>query len=408
MAKQCPRAGACGACQLNGVKYSTQLSRKQAYVESLLSCFGPVAPILGMENPFHYRNKVQSVFGLNSKGEVINGIYRLGTHKLIPIRDCMIEDEEADSILETIKALVKARGIEPYDEDRQVGAIRHVLIRRAVSTNQSLVVIVSGSPKFRPKESFAQEIARRHPSVKGVLLNVNAEKTSMVLSDAPCKLIWGRGWIEDELCGLRFRISAKSFYQVNAVQAAKLYTIAMRMARFSGKETVIDAYCGTGTIGLISSRWGAGRVIGIELNESAVADAIENASINGISNATFLCGDASAILKDMAKGHVWLGQDGALVGIDPENKAGYTQISKADVLFMDPPRSGSDERFLSSVIKISPKTIVYISCNPQTLARDLRYLTINGPYRMVGAQPVDLFPQTEHVEVVALLTLTTN
>ncbi len=408
MAKQCPRAGACGACQLNGVKYSTQLSRKQAYVESLLSCFGPVAPILGMENPFHYRNKVQSVFGLNSKGEVINGIYRLGTHKLIPIRDCMIEDEEADSILETIKALVKARGIEPYDEDRQVGAIRHVLIRRAVSTNQSLVVIVSGSPKFRPKESFAQEIARRHPSVKGVLLNVNAEKTSMVLSDAPCKLIWGRGWIEDELCGLRFRISAKSFYQVNAVQAAKLYTIAMRMARFSGKETVIDAYCGTGTIGLISSRWGAGRVIGIELNESAVADAIENASINGISNATFLCGDASAILKDMAKGHVWLGQDGALVGIDPENKADYTQISKADVLFMDPPRSGSDERFLSSVIKISPKTIVYISCNPQTLARDLRYLTINGLYRMVGAQPVDLFPQTEHVEVVALLMLTTN
>ena len=406
MAKQCPRAGACGACQLNGVKYSTQLSRKQASVESLLSCFGPVAPILGMENPFHYRNKVQSVFGLNSKGEVINGIYRLGTHKLIPIRDCMIEDEEADSILETIKALVKARGIEPYDEDRQVGAIRHVLIRRAVSTNQSLVVIVSGSPKFRPKESFAQEIARRHPSVKGVLLNVNAEKTSMVLSDAPCKLIWGQGWIEDGLCGLRFRISAKSFYQVNAVQAAKLYTIAMRMARFCGKETVIDAYCGTGTIGLISSRWGAGRVIGIELNESAVADAIENASINGISNATFLCGDASAILKDMAKGHVWLGQDGALVGMDPENKAGYTQISKADVLFMDPPRSGSDERFLSSVIKISPKTIVYISCNPQTLARDLRYLTINGSYRMVGAQPVDLFPQTEHVEVVALLTLT--
>ncbi len=405
MAKQCPRAGACGACQLNGVKYSTQLSRKQAYVESLLSCFGPVAPIIGMENPFHYRNKVQSVFGLNSKGEVINGIYRLGTHKLIPIRDCMIEDEEADSILETIKSLVKARGIEPYDEDRQVGAIRHVLIRRAVSTNQSLVVIVSGSPKFRPKESFAQEIAKRHPSVKGVLLNVNAEKTSMVLSDGPCKLIWGQGWIEDELCGLRFRISAKSFYQVNSVQAAKLYTIAMRMARLSEKETVIDAYCGTGTIGLISSRWGAGHVIGIELNESAVADAIENAALNGISNATFLCGDASAILKDMAKGHVWFGEDGNnLIGLDPPNKAGFTQISKADVLFMDPPRSGSDERFLSSVIKISPKTIVYISCNPQTLARDLRYLTINGPYHMVGAQPVDLFPQTEHVETVVLMS----
>ncbi len=404
MAKQCPRAGACGACQFNGVKYSTQLSRKQAYVESLLCCYGPVAPIIGMENPFHYRNKVQSVFGVNAKGEVVNGIYRLGTHKLIPIRDCMIEDEEADAILETIKALVKARGIEPYDEDRQVGAIRHVLIRRAVATNQSLVVIVSGSPKFRPKESFAQEIAKRHPSVKGVLLNVNNEKTSMVLSSAPCKLIWGQGWIEDELCGMRFRISAKSFYQVNATQAAKLYTIAMRMARFTGNETVLDAYCGTGTIGLIASRWGAGRVIGIELNPSAVADAVENATLNGVSNATFICGDASAVLKCMAKGHVWLGDGTALVGLDPSEPSDYTQISSVDVLFMDPPRSGSDERFLSSVIKLSPKTIVYISCNPQTLARDLRYLTTFGPYHMVGAQPVDMFPQTDSIETVALLT----
>ncbi len=404
MAKQCPRAGACGACQFNGVKYSTQLSRKQAYVESLLCCYGPVAPIIGMENPFHYRNKVQSVFGVNAKGEVVNGIYRLGTHKLIPIRDCMIEDEEADAILETIKALVKARGIEPYDEDRQVGAIRHVLIRRAVATNQSLVVIVSGSPKFRPKESFAQEIAKRHPSVKGVLLNVNNEKTSMVLSSAPCKLIWGQGWIEDELCGMRFRISAKSFYQVNATQAAKLYTIAMRMARFTGNETVLDAYCGTGTIGLIASRWGAGRVIGIELNPSAVADAVENATLNGVSNATFICGDASAVLKCMAKGHVWLGDGTALVGLDPSEPSDYTQISSVDVLFMDPPRSGSDERFLSSVIKLSPKTIVYISCNPQTLARDLRYLTTFGPYHMVGAQPVDMFPQTDSIETVVLLT----
>ena len=414
MAKQCPRAGACGACQFNGVKYSTQLARKQEYVESLLSCYGPVAPIIGMENPFHYRNKVQSVFGVNAKGEVVNGIYRLGTHKLIPIRDCMIEDEEADAILETVKALVKARGIEPYDEDRQVGAIRHVLIRRAVATDQSLVVIVSGSPKFRPKESFAQEIARRHPSVKGVLLNVNTEKTSMVLSEAPCKLIWGQGWIEDELCGLRFRISAKSFYQVNATQAAKLYTIAMRMAmgrggHFTGHETVLDAYCGTGTIGLIAASCGVGRVIGIELNESAVADAVENATLNGLSNATFLCGDASAVLKSMAKGHVWLSRGAsesgsALMGMDPETPADYTQISNVDVLFLDPPRSGSDERFLSSVIKLSPQTVVYISCNPQTLARDLRYLTTFGPYRMVGAQPVDMFPQTDSIETVVLLT----
>ena len=386
MAKQCPRAGACGACQLNGVKYSTQLARKQAFVEEQLGCFGPVAPIIGMENPFHYRNKVQSVFGLNSKGELINGIYRLGTHKLIPIRNCMIEDEEADSILETIRQLAKERGIEPYDEDLGTGVLRHVLIRRAVSTNQTLVVLVSGCPRFRPKDSFAQEIARRHPSVKGVLLHLNDEKTSMVLSSNPCKLIWGQGWIEDELCGLRFRISAKSFYQVNPTQAARLYTIAMRMARLSQTDVVVDAYCGTGTIGLIASKWGAGRVLGIELNPSAVEDARENAALNGIENASFVCGDASEVLKAMSKG--------SLEGYD----------STADVVFLDPPRSGSDERFLSSVIRLAPKTIVYISCNAQTLARDLRYLTTMGPYRMYGAQPVDMFPQTTHVETVALLT----
>lgn len=386
MAKQCPRAGACGACQLNGVKYSTQLARKQAFVEEQLGCFGSVAPIIGMENPFHYRNKVQSVFGLNSKGELINGIYRLGTHKLIPIRDCMIEDEEADSILETIRQLAKERGIEPYDEDLGTGVLRHVLIRRAVSTNQTLVVLVSGCPRFRPKDSFALEIARRHPSVKGVLLHLNDEKTSMVLSSNPCKLIWGQGWIEDELCGLRFRISAKSFYQVNPTQAARLYTIAMRMARLSQTDVVVDAYCGTGTIGLIASKWGAGRVLGIELNPSAVEDAHENAALNGIENASFVCGDASEVLKAMSKG--------SLEGYD----------STADVVFLDPPRSGSDERFLSSVIRLAPKTIVYISCNAQTLARDLRYLTTMGPYRMYGAQPVDMFPQTTHVETVALLT----
>jgi len=405
MAKQCPLAGSCGGCQLNGVKYSTQLARKQEYVHDLIGSFGPVAPILGMENPFHYRNKVQSVFGLNAKGALINGIYRQGTHKLIPVRDCMIEDIEASSILNTIRELAKSRGLEPYDEDLGTGALRHVLIRRAVNTNQTLVVFVSGSPKFRPKDSFALELVRRHESIKGVLVHLNNEKTSMVLGDGPCKLIWGQSWIEDEMCRLRFRISAKSFYQVNPTQAAKLYTIAMRMAHLTKTDTVVDAYCGTGTIGLIAASWGASRVVGIELNESAILDANENASLNGISNTSFICGDASEVLKSMSKGHVWLDQDGSsLIGVDPVEKPNYLQISKVDVLFMDPPRSGSDERFLSSVIKLSPKTIVYISCNPQTLARDLRYLTTFGPYRMYGAQPVDMFPQTSHIETVVLMS----
>ena len=381
MAKMCPKAGSCGACAFNGVKYSKQLEKKQNYVDDLLLPFGPVAPILGMEHPFFYRNKVQSVFGYNSRGEVVSGIYREGTHKIIPVYDCMIEDKEADSVLATVLDLVRSFGIPPYDEDEHTGAIRHVLIRRAVATDQTLVVLVSGSPRFKPKDAFIHEIVSRCPSVKTILLHINDQKTSMVISDGPVKVLYGDGWIEDEMCGLRFRISARSFYQVNATQAAKLYTIAMRMARFKGNESVIDAYCGTGTIGLIASSWGAGHVIGIELNPDAVEDAKANAELNNLSNVDFICADASVELKRMAKeGH------------------------KVDTVFLDPPRSGSDERFLASVIKLNPSTVIYISCNPETLARDLRYLTKMGPYHMVGAQPVDMFPQTSHVETVCLLT----
>lgn len=380
MAKMCPKAGACGGCALNGIKYSKQLEKKQAYVDDLLLPFGPVAPIIGMSEPFFYRNKVQSVFGYDKKGEIVSGIYREGTHKLIPVRDCMIEDQEADAVLATIRDLVKSFAIPPYDEDSHTGAIRHVLIRRAVATDQTLVVLVSGSPTFRPKDAFVREIVRRHPSVKTVLLHINNQDTSMVLTDGPIRTLYGEGFIQDNLCNLSFRISARSFYQVNATQAAKLYTIAMRMARFKGNENVIDAYCGTGTIGLIASSWGAGHVTGIELNPDAVEDAVFNASLNGLQNVSFICADASVEMKKMAK-------EGA----------------KVDVVFLDPPRSGSDERFLASLIKLSPKTVIYISCNPETLARDLRYLTKMGPYKMVGAQPVDMFPQTSHIETCVLL-----
>ena len=380
MAKMCPKAGACGGCALNGIKYSKQLEKKQAYVDDLLLPFGPVAPIIGMAEPFFYRNKVQSVFGYGQKGEIVSGIYREGTHKLIPVRDCMIEDQEADAVLATIRDLVKSFSIPPYDEDSHTGAIRHVLIRRAVATDQTLVVLVSGSPTFRPKDAFVREIVRRHPSVKTVLLHINNQDTSMVLTDGPIRTLYGEGFIQDNLCNLSFRISARSFYQVNATQAAKLYTIAMRMARFKGNENVIDAYCGTGTIGLIASSWGAGHVTGIELNPDAVEDAVFNASLNNLQNVSFICADASVEMKKMAK-------EGA----------------KVDVVFLDPPRSGSDERFLASLIKLSPKTVIYISCNPETLARDLRYLTKMGPYKMIGAQPVDMFPQTPHVETCVLL-----
>ncbi|MCF0238768.1 MAG: 23S rRNA (uracil(1939)-C(5))-methyltransferase RlmD, partial [Sphaerochaetaceae bacterium] len=380
MAKQCPKAGSCGACHYNGVKYSKQLKEKEEIVKSLIGSFGPVAPIVGMENPFYYRNKVQAVFGIGPKGDVIKGIYRLGTHKLIPIKDCMLEDQEADSVLETVKNLVKRYGLSIYDEDLRAGFLRHVLVKRAFATNQTMVVLVTGHSSFPQHKSFIRDLVLSHQSIRTVLLNVNNEKTSMVLSENPCKVLYGDGYIEEELCNLKFRISAKSFFQVNPTQARKLYNIAIRMAKLTGQEEVIDAYCGTGTIGLIAAANGAKNVIGIELNPQAVEDAKENALLNNINNASFVCGDSSDVLKEMAKAK-----------------------KLVDVVFLDPPRSGSDEKFLASVIKLSPKTIVYVSCNPVTLARDLRYLTSFGPYYMYGAQPVDMFPQTDSIETVVLL-----
>ncbi len=378
--KQCPKSGSCGACAFNGVKYSKQLQEKQKYVEKQIAKFGPVAPILGMADPFYYRNKIQSVFGTDSKGNIVNGIYRQGTHSIIPVSGCMLEDKEGDAVLSSVKEFVKKRKITAYDEDEHKGFLRHVLIRRGVATNQTMVVLVVSSFNFKQKNDFVRELTQKHPSVKTILLNRNTEQTSMVLSDEPEKIIYGDGYIVDELCGLHFRISAKSFYQVNPYQTAKLYTIAMRMARFKGNEKVIDAYCGTGTIGLIASQY-AKEVVGIELNPQAVADAENNAQINNISNVSFITADASLKLKEMAK-----------------NK------ESADVVFMDPPRSGSDERFLASLIKLSPKTIIYISCNPETLSRDLRYLCNMSNYSVIGAQPVDMFPQTSHLETVVLLS----
>ena len=381
MAKQCAKAGSCGGCCFNGVKYSVQLAKKQEYIQSLLGKFAPVAPIYSMVDPFYYRNKIQSVFGVNSKNQVICGIYRPGTHKLIDINGCMIENKNADKVLKSIKQLVKKFNISIYDEDAHTGFLRHVLIKIAVATNQIMVVFVTSSYDFRQGRSFIKQLVDLHPEIRSVLINKNDEDTSMVLSTQPVEILYGDGYIEDILCGLKFRISAKSFYQVNPAQAEKLFKTAMKMARFKGNEKVIDAYCGTGTIGLIAAKYGAGRVVGIELNPDAVNDAKTNAQINGIENADFICGDASQVLKNLAA-----------------NK------ESADIVFLDPPRAGSDERFLSSVIKLNPKTIIYISCNPLTLERDLRYMYKFSTYSVAGIQPVDMFPQTAHTEVVVLMS----
>lgn len=375
---KCNISKKCGGCQFQGIPYKEQLKKKQKKEQSLLGAYGKVRPIIGMENPYYYRNKVHAVFDRDRKGNIISGIYEEGTHRVVPVENCLIEDEKSQTIIWTIRGMLKSFKIRTYDEDTGYGLLRHVLIRRGFSTGEIMVVLVTGSPIFPSKNNFVKALRKAHPEITTVVLNVNDRQTSMVLGDRE-KPIFGPGFIKDRLCGCMFRISPKSFYQVNPVQTEILYQTAIDYAGLTGKETVIDAYCGIGTIGLIAAKK-ASKVIGVELNKDAVKDARINAKENKITNAAFYQGDAGRFMVEMA-----------------------AKGEKADVVFMDPPRAGSAERFLSSVVKLSPKKVIYISCNPETLARDLKYLTKHH-YKVEKIQPVDMFPFCDHVETVCSLS----
>ena len=373
----CPVAGKCGGCQLQNMTYERQLGFKEAKVVKLLGKYCHVDKIIGMEHPYHYRNKVQAAFGSTRGGRIISGVYQSKSHRIVCIDSCKIEDRKADEIIVTIRSMMPKYRMTAYNEDRGTGFLRHVLVKRGFKSGEIMVVLVTGTVVFPGKNAFVKELLEVHPEITTIIQNINNSDTSMVLGETE-KVLFGKGKITDTLCGCDFSISAKSFYQINPVQTEKLYMKAMEFAGLTGKETVIDAYCGIGTIGIVASKQ-AKEVIGVEVNRDAVHDAIENAKLNGIKNIRFYCADAGEFMTDMAA-------DG----------------EKADVVFMDPPRAGSDKAFLSSVITLNPKKIVYISCNPETQARDLAYLTRNG-YKVKKIQPVDMFPHTAHVETVVLL-----
>jgi len=279
--------------------------------------------------------------------------------------------------------------IKTYDEDTGYGLLRHVLVRRGFHSGEVMVVLVLGSPVLPSKNHFVMALRELHPEISTVIVNVNDKRTSMVLGDKE-SVIYGKGYIEDTLCGCTFRISPKSFYQVNPVQTELLYGKAIAYAALTGNETVVDAYCGTGTIGIIAAK-SAKKVIGVELNRDAVRDAVKNAKCNNVKNIEFYNADAGQFMVEMAEYRA---------DAKRGEKSGADEV---DVVFMDPPRAGSDEAFLSSVVTLAPKRVVYVSCNPETLARDLLYLTKHG-YRAQECQPVDMFPWTKHVETVVLLS----
>ncbi|MGN1197478.1 MAG: 23S rRNA (uracil(1939)-C(5))-methyltransferase RlmD [Acetatifactor sp.] len=375
--KLCPVANKCGGCQWIDKEYEEQLRMKETRFRKLMEPYCRPERIIGMENPLHYRNKVHAVFGEDRRHNIISGIYEEKSHRIVPVDSCMIENSKADEIIVSVRQLLKSFKIRPYNEDTGYGLLRHVLIRTGYATGQIMVVLVLASPVFPSKNNFVKALLKLHPEITTIVLNVNNRSTSMVLGDKE-QVIYGKGFIEDKLCEKTFRISPKSFYQVNPVQAEKLYQKAIEYACLTGKETVVDAYCGTGTIGIVAAS-GANKVIGVELNSDAVRDAVFNAKFNKVKNIEFYQNDAGKFLTGLAKQNVHV-----------------------DVVIMDPPRSGSTEEFLTSVVEVGADRVVYVSCNPDTMVRDLKFLKGKG-YEVRKCVAVDMFPFTEHVEVVTCL-----
>ena len=393
----CPVFDRCGGCQLLHMSEQAQAAFKQGICEERLGGFGKVRPILTAEHPQYYRNKVHAAFakkrvggkpvagGKNGKGgrptgrsKVISGIFEEESHKVIETKDCLIQDKKAAAYLATVRKLMEETHTEPYNEDTGRGTLRYVFLRTGRQSGEVLMALVTGTPEFPAKAKFAAELKKKHPEIVTLLHNINPQKNSMVLGKKET-VLYGNGYITDTLCGHTFRISANSFYQVNPEQTEVLYKTAVELAGITKEDTVIDAYCGIGTISLMAADY-AGKVIGVEVNAQAVKDAKDNAKRNNCTNVEFVCQDAGAFMVEQAR-----------TGIAPQ------------VVIMDPPRAGSDDAFLNSLCQMAPERVVYISCNPETQARDLKKLTAKG-YKVEVIQPVDMFPGTKHCETCVLLT----
>ena len=373
---RCPAYKKCGGCQLD-VTYKQQLSYKQRTVIKLLGRFGRVSPIIGMDEPLGYRCKVSNAFGF-SRGHAIYGIWQSSSGKIAQIDSCALEDSRARSIVESIRILLPKFRLGTYDERKKEGFLRFVTVRIGKATGEILVALGTGGGSYPQKTDFAAALKERHPEITTIVQNVSTSHLNLLLGERETVLV-GKGYITDRLSDCDFRISARSFFQVNPTQTEKLYKTAVEFAELSKSESVIDAYCGVGTIGIIASK-SAKKVTAVEVNEDAVENAKENVKINGIENVEVLKGDAGEFMKKLAK-----------------------KGEKCDVVFTDPPRLGCSREFLSSLVSLSPKKVVYVSCNPETLARDLAFLTKNG-YKAEKIQPFDMFPYTKHVECCVMLS----
>ena len=374
---KCKICTACGGCQYQQINYQKQLEFKTNRVKNAIKRIAhidtKVNDCIGMKNPYHYRNKIQVPFANDKKGNVVYGFYKENSHEIIPTKECMIEDKRAASILWDIKELIKKMGIPTYNEDNGRGILRYVLIRTSYHYPELMVVLVTSMLNFPGQRNFVDALMKLHPEITTIVENVNSRHTNVILGNKE-KILYGPGFIKDDILGLTFEISPSSFFQVNPEQVEVLYKTALDLIDIKKNQIVLDAYSGVGTIGLIASK-NAKKVISVEIVKDAHKNAIENAKRNNVNNIEFHCGDAGEFINSY---------DGDL-----------------DIVIMDPPRKGSDEKFLSTLINKKVPQIIYVSCDPETLARDLEYL--KQSYDVTYIQPVDMFPMTAHVETVVLL-----
>lgn len=365
----------CGGCPLLPLPYPEQVAKKQARVSTLLGHYAPVEPLRAMQEPWHYRNKAIATFAMQ-RGKLVLGLYAEGSHRVLPGCQCLLQSEVLNRTLSAVLDAARACRWVAYDEDRGTGLVRHAVLRTS-REGKVLVTLVTARPELPGSRNFCTALRKAAPWVVGIVQNINPTQTSAVLGNRK-KTLFGRDFVTDTLCGLQFAISSRSFYQVNPVQTEVLYRTALELAALTGKETVIDAYCGIGTIGLCAAAR-AGRVIGVERNPAAARDAAANARRNRIANAEFVCADATE----------WMMQQADKL--------------RPDVIFLDPPRAGSTPECIAAVAKMNPRRVIYVSCDPETLARDIVLFGRNG-YRARRCLPVDLFPHTKHVETIVLLS----
>ena len=378
----CEYFAQCGGCQLQHMTYEGQLKWKQKMVENVMRRIGkidaPVHATKGMAEPWRYRNKAQIPFA-EQDGRIMAGFYKTKSHHIVDMDRCLIQNTESDAILRDLKLELQTLGIRPYNEEKHKGILRHVVIRKGDATNEVMVVLVTRTAALPEKEAVIAAIRDIVPNVVSIVQNINNKKTNVIFGDETV-VLFGKETIVDTIGDVQFEISARSFYQVNATQTEVLYKQALDYAQLQGGERVIDAYCGIGTISLFLAQTAA-HVAGVEIVPQAIEDAKRNAELNGFTNTYFEAGAAEEVIPR------W-----------------YKEGKGADVLVVDPPRKGCDDALLQTILTQKPKRVVYVSCNPATLARDLRTLE-DGGYKTQEVQPVDMFPHTAHCEAVAWLEL---